>query len=190
MKYANPYSHIREDSSQFEFIAVEKYLRGLGFEIGTGTNRLSPTVLGCDCFNHPDADMVWNCLDAPYPFKEERFDFVFSSHVIEDFAPEEIPKVFAEWFRLVKRGGYLVLLVPDMENKRYPDWNEVFAEDDIEVQKGQRAAGSLKGNPAHRCTMGLTLLKNITSKHENAKVVQADTLDHSQMTLDFVIQKL
>jgi len=184
-------NHLQPNDPRPEFLAMSKYMVGLGLDIGTGTNRLSPTVLGIDNYNHVDTDMVWDCLIKPYPFKDERFDFVFSSHVIEDFAPEEIQGVFNEWLRLVKKGGYLILLVPDMENKRYPDWDEVFTETDTEVIKGERKSGELKGNPSHRCTMGMTLLTKISENcsYKN-EIVQADTIDHSSMTLDFVIKKI
>jgi predicted SAM-dependent methyltransferase len=183
--------HLKEDDHRKEFLVVEQFCKGLGLDVGTGTNRFSPTVLGIDNYNHVDADMVWDCLDKPYPFKDSRFDFVFSSHVIEDFEPSKIQGVFDEWLRNVKVGGYLILLVPDMENGRYPDWDEIFTAEDEEVKKGERRINELKGNPSHRCTMGLTLLQKISinSKYKNT-VVQSDTIPHDSMTIDFVVKKL
>lgn len=183
--------HIEESDPRPEFILMKPFLRGLGFEIGTGTNRLSPTVLGCDCYNHPDADMVWDCLTKPYPFKDGRFDFVFSSHVIEDFEPSKIQGVFDEWMRLVKVGGHLILIVPDMFGKRYPDWDERFTADHEEVKSGKRKVGELIGNPAHRCTMGLPLLNKIQSESKyKSEVVLFDTIPHTTMSLDYVVRKL
>ena len=93
--------HLEETEKRPEFLLMRPYIKGLGLEIGTGTNRLSPTVLGIDNYNHVDADMVWDCAPEqdgkqyyqPYPFKDERFDFVFSSHVLEDFNPIVIQKI-------------------------------------------------------------------------------------------------
>lgn len=188
-------SHLQPDDTRQDFVAVEKYLRGLGVDIGTGTNRLAPTVLGIDWYPHTDTDMIWNCVHEggrfPYPFRENRFDFVFASHILEDFAPDEIQWVFDEWLRVIKPNGYLVILVPDMQNKRYPDWDEVFTENDDEVKTGKRQIGELKGNPSHRVTMGMTLLNKLVSESQHKMVVvQADTFSHDQMTLDFIIQKL
>lgn len=188
-----PAKHIESNDPRTEFAAMEPFLRGIGIDIGTGTNRLSPTVLGVDYYPHEDADMLWNCMEdgelRPYPFRDGRFDFVFSSHVLEDFPMDQIQDVFDEWLRLVKPGGYLVLLVPDMEGKRYPDVDEVFTNLDHEVISGERQAGELKGNPSHRITMGMTLLKMLLFVHPESKLVQADTLPHNQCTLDFVIKK-
>lgn len=186
--------HISDNDPRTDFLYVEKYCRGLGYDVGCGSNRFAPTVLTTDWYPHDDTDLVWNCVHEggrhPYPFRDERFDFVFSSHVIEDFKPDEIQWVFDEFFRLVKKGGYLVLLVPDMGNKRYPDWDEVFTEEDEEVKSGKRRAGELRGNPSHCLTMSYELLESLTHKHSNIKIVQADTIPHTSMSLDFVVQKL
>ncbi len=191
--------HIEESDPRPEFVLMKKFITGLGLEIGTGTNRLSPTVFGIDNYNHADADMVWDCAPEqdgqqyynPYPFKDERFDFVFSSHVLEDFNPIIIQTVFDEWLRLVKKGGYLILLVPDMFGKRYPDWDEVFTEEDEEVIQGKRKINELKGNPSHRCTMGLPLLHKLQKESKyQSEVVCEDSVPHSTMTLDFVVRKL
>lgn len=50
-----------------------------------------------------------------YWFKDEVFDFVYSSHCIEDF--EDTYVVLIEWVRVIKPHGYLCLLFPD--EKRY-----------------------------------------------------------------------
>lgn|SRR3990167_139039 len=188
------------DPNRPEFSAMEKYCRGLGVDIGTGSNRLSPTVLGIDWYPHDDTDMIWNCAPEPkegggqnvypYPFRENRFDFVFASHILEDFLPSVIQWVFDEWLRLIKPGGYLVILVPDMFNKRYPDWDEVFTEEE-EVKSGKRKAGETKGNPSHRITMGLPLLHKLKNESRYpTEIVQEDTFTHERMTLDFVLKKL
>lgn len=195
----NAGNHIEEKDPRPEFVMMKPYLKGLGLEIGTGTNRLSPTVFGIDNYNHADADMVWDCAPEingvlhynPYPFKNDRFDFVFSSHVLEDFDPLVIQTVFDEWLRLVKKGGYLILLVPDMFGKRYPDWDEVFLETDEEVISGKRKVNELKGNPSHRCTMGLPLLHKLQQESKyKSDIVCEDTIPHNTMTLDFVIKKV
>lgn len=191
--------HLEETEPRPEFLLMRPFIKGLGLEIGTGTNRLSPTVLGIDNYNHVDADMVWDCMAekeghhyyCPYPFKDERFDFVFSSHVLEDFSPVVIQMVFDEWLRLVKPGGHLILLVPDMEGGRYPDWDEKFTEEDEEVKEGKRQVGELKGNPSHRCTMGLTLLHKLQQESKyKSEIVCEDTVPHTTMTIDFVVKKL
>lgn len=193
--------HIEENDPRPEFLAMEKYCRGLGMDVGCGTNRLSPTVLTTDWYPHSHTDLIWNCAPdpgedgkryfIPYPFREDRFDFIFASHVLEDFHPDIIQYVFDEWMRMIKPGGYLIILVPDIEGGRYPGIDEVFTEEDDEVKEGKRKSGELKGNPSHRVEMGLTYMNKLKSESKhNSIVVQCDQVPHSTMTLDFVVQKL
>jgi predicted SAM-dependent methyltransferase len=194
-------SHLQPNDTRDQFLLVEKYCKNLGLDIGCGTNRFSPTVLTIDWYDHVDTDMIWNCAPEPkegeqqyvypYPFRENRFDFVFASHILEDFLPSVIQWVFDEWLRLIKVGGYLVILVPDMENHRYPDWDEKFTEDDEEVKRGERKVNELKGNPSHRICMGLTLLHKLKNESQyKTEIVQEDTFTHDRMTLDFILKKL
>ena len=187
----NLITHIRKDTDvQFEFKAVAKWCRGLGIDIGCGSKRLSPSVLSTDNYLSTGVDLLWDHLQkGPYPFEDQAFDFVFSSHVIEDFSPEDIPRVFAEWWRMVKIGGYLVLLVPDMEGGRYPKWDEKFIADDQDVKDGKRKVGEIKGNPSHRINMGLTVLHDLIKPY-GVEIVQENQLSKNQMTLDFVIRKV
>lgn len=187
--------HIEETDPRPEFLAMEPYCRGLGLDIGCGTNRLSPTVLSLDSYPHKEADIVWDCVHGngryPYPFQPGTFDFIFASHVLEDFAPYQIQWVFDEWLRMVKPGGYLIILVPDMEGGRYPDWDEKFTEDSPEVVSGERKVGDLKGNPSHKLTMGTKKMQELVAGSQyKMEVVQYDTIPHDTMTLDFVIKKL
>lgn len=188
-------THLQPNDTRSDFIAVEPFLRGLGLEIGTGTNRLAPTVLGIDWYPHTDTDMIWNCVHEggwyPYPFRDDRFDFLFASHVFEDFDPSVTQKVFDEWLRMIKVGGYLVILVPDMEGGRYPKIDEVFTENDEEVKSGKRIAGHLKGNPTHAWDAGITSMNEFVKNSKyKLEVVQCDTIPHSSMSLDFVVKKL
>lgn len=186
--------HLEETDPRPEFLAMEKYIRGLGIDIGCGTNRLSPTVMTTDWYPHIDTDLIWNCVHEggrfPYPFRENRFDFIFASHVLEDFAPDEIQWVFDEWLRMIKPEGCLIILVPDIEGGRYPGIDEKFTAESPEVIKGERQAGELCGNPSHRVTMGITYMsKLVENSVHKLEVVQFDTIPHTTMTLDFVIKK-
>ncbi len=187
--------HLEENDQRPEFLAMSKYIVGLGLDIGCGTNRLSPTVMTTDWYPHVDTDLIWNCVHEggryPYPFRENRFDFIFASHVLEDFAPDEIQFVFDEWLRMVKVGGYLIILVPDIEGGRYPGIDEVFTAESPEVISGERQIGELCGNPSHRVTMGVTYMNMLVNNScHKLEAVQVDTIPHDTMTLDYVIKKL
>jgi SAM-dependent methyltransferase len=190
-----------EGDDRPEFAMMAKYCRGLGMDVGCGTNRLSPTILTTDWYPHSHTDLIWNCLPErkpgesqyfyPYPFREDRFDFVFASHVLEDFRPEHIQLMFDELLRMVKPGGYLITLGPDMENGRYPKWDERFTADDEEVKSGKRQVNEQKGNPSHYIDWGLTLCHKLKEESKyKLEVVCEDTVPHTTMTLDFVVKKL
>jgi len=187
--------HLEENDPRPEFLLMEPYLRGLGMDYGCGTNRLSSTVLSSDWFPHNGVDLVWNVVHAggkhPFPFSDNTFDFIFASHVLEDFELDQIQFVFDELLRMVKTGGYLVTIGPDMQSGRYPKWDEVFTSESLEVINGSRIVGELVGNPSHRFNWGIDFcykLKN-ESKYKT-EVVCEDTIPHNTMSIDFVIKKL
>lgn len=188
--------HIQPDDTRTDFLAVEQFCRGLGFDIGPGSNRLSPTVLCSDWYPHPEGiDLVWNMVHEdgryPFPFRENTFDFIFASHVLEDFSLNQIQWVFDELLRMIKPGGYLVTIGPDMQNGRYPKWDEKFTAESPEVISGKRQIGETLGNPSHLFDWGLDFCYKL--KNESAyktEVVQEDTIPHDTMSIDFVIKKL
>jgi SAM-dependent methyltransferase len=56
------------------------------------------------------------------PFECDSLDFVYSSHLLEDFELKDWPGIIAEWKRCLKPGGNLIILVPDKEL-----WNNAIA---------------------------------------------------------------
>ena len=67
---------------------------------------------------------------------------------------------------------------------------EVFTKESPEVIRGERVIGHLAGNPGHKYNAGLTCLNEwVKNSKYTFEVVQSDTLEHNQMTLDFVVQK-
>ena len=103
-------------------------------------------------------------------FRDQCFDFIFSSHCLEDFA--DIPAVLTEWWRKIKLGGYLVLLLPDMEGGRYPK------------------VGESGGNPSHVTNVGVEYMRKLTQKlfGDGCEIVQCDTIREG-CTFDFVARR-
>jgi len=60
---------------------------------------------------HPD--VVCDLRYLPVP--DETFDLVFSSHTLEHFSWRTVDKVLKEWTRILKIGGELRLVVPNMQ---------------------------------------------------------------------------
>jgi len=187
--------HLEETDKRPEFLMMEKYCRGLGLDFGSGSNRLSPTVLSVDRHKEPGVDLVWNIVHNrgkyQLPFSDNTFDFVFTSHVLEDFELDEVQFAFDELLRVIKVGGYLITIGPDMQNSRYPKWDEVFTENDVEVKRGERKVNELKGNPSHRFDWGLDYCYKLKNESRyKTEVVCEDTIPHNTMSIDFVVKKL
>lgn len=79
-----------------------KYCQGLGLDIGYGGDLVTETAKGWD-IEHGDAQ----CLKG---LKDETFDFVYSSHTLEDMAHPAA--ALRNWWRVLKPGGRLILYLP------------------------------------------------------------------------------
>jgi len=71
----------------------------LKLDIGCGERKI-PGAVGLDIRKTGQVDII---ADARYlPFKDEVFDHVYSSHVIEHFSHREVKDVIKEWGRVGK----------------------------------------------------------------------------------------
>ena len=68
-------------------------------------------------------------------------DFVYSSHVLEDFPESETLPILQEWTRVLRPGGRLILLLPDQQ--RYLAYCR---------RTGQISPDGILGNPHHSIT--------------------------------------
>jgi predicted SAM-dependent methyltransferase/ADP-heptose:LPS heptosyltransferase len=112
-----------------------RWTRGKGLDIGCGPQKTFPHFIGVDnnkdaaLFNlpaHPDI-MIDDAADLSM-FASQSMDFVFSSHLLEHFPYEDVPKVLKEWFRVLKPNRHLVLYLPDEDE--YPKVGEEGANTD------------------------------------------------------------
>jgi len=78
-------------------------LVGKGIDIGCGPDPVSPDARGFDMADG-DANHITQ-------YVHETFDFVYASHCLEHMhKPRE---AILEWWKLVKPGGYIFVIVPD-----------------------------------------------------------------------------
>lgn len=120
---AEIYSHYVGETSKAHARRVregffEKYCKGEGLDIGYGADLIVPGCSGWDMRNG----------DAQYMqgVEDESFDFVYSSHCLEHVA--DVRVALRNWFRLVRKGGFLLLAVPHRnlyeKKRRLPSrWN-------------------------------------------------------------------
>lgn len=110
---------------------TEGYCKGNGVDIGSGGSPVVPHAIQVDLSdatyavynsgNSPRGPVQWREDNAVYnlPFKNETLDFVYSSHLIEDFLNWD--HILIEWRRVLKPGGYLVICLPDKVR-----WNQAL----------------------------------------------------------------
>jgi SAM-dependent methyltransferase len=91
---------------------VTRYFRGNGIDIGAGPDPLDryselfPLISSVRAWDikDGDAELMTSCAD-------EQFDFVHSSHCLEHMRNADV--ALKNWFRILKPGGHLLVIVPD-----------------------------------------------------------------------------
>ena len=83
--------------------------------MGCGDEKICPEAIGVDIRRgkHVDISLDLSANDALGIFSDDYFDYIFSSHTLEDFRCTKA--VLAEWWRKIKVGGYLILYCPDAD---------------------------------------------------------------------------
>jgi hypothetical protein len=171
---------------------VDQYLVGDGIDMGCGRCFLNKP--NCVHVDLQGQDYIENAMGEPFPkghkyipFRadlmrsckkdgiDQKFDFVFSSHMVEDLpTKEDIVNCLINWSNnLLKTNGYIVLLLPDMLGGRYPT-----------VAQG--------GNPSHRVDMGVRFFKEVeeTLKENGLIIIQLSNIPYDLgCTFDVVLQK-
>jgi len=91
---------------------VISFCRGIGIDLGCGEEKICPQVIGIDqSGDKADIHLDLSANDALAIFSDCHFDYVFSSHCLEDFTATE--QILREWWRVIRPGGYLILYGPD-----------------------------------------------------------------------------
>lgn len=95
------------------------HTQGYGIDLGYGGDPLVPHAI---CFDMPQP--YTSVGSAPQhlggdarklPFKNATLDWVYASHLIEDFTYADQIAVVKEWLRVLKPGGRLLILAPDQQ---------------------------------------------------------------------------
>jgi len=88
---------------------VKLFLKGTnGIDIGCGDDKITPNCIGVDRVPQKGVNLVWDARKLP--FTDNTFDWVFSSHCLEDI--KEWEKTVQEWTRILKKDGYIILYMP------------------------------------------------------------------------------
>lgn len=102
---------------------TERFCFGSGIDVGSGGDPVVPWAISVDlpaesfaAYNsgRTPENAIHLCVPSDnLPFKDGALDFVYSSHLLEDFS-DWTPHL-AEWSRVLKPGGTLVILIPEKE---------------------------------------------------------------------------
>lgn len=118
-KSTEPQRSVSETSKCRDSLAP--FCQGDGLDIGYGGDPVVPHAI---CMDFPEAYAKY--LDHPqhlhgnalnlHWFRDGCLDFMYSSHLLEDF--EDTEAVLEEWLRVLKVDGRLVLYLPDEQTYR------------------------------------------------------------------------
>lgn len=118
---------------------LAKYCEGMGVDVGFGGDLIVPRAMGVDLermYCPPlGGDPQHIVVDSEkLPFEDGTLDFVFSSHLIEDFSYEEQCVVIDEWRRVLKPGGRMILYAPieQVYRKRCEETGQTYNEAHVE----------------------------------------------------------
>ncbi|OGG29799.1 methyltransferase [Candidatus Gottesmanbacteria bacterium RIFCSPLOWO2_01_FULL_46_21] len=81
--------------------------------LGCG-KRYIPGFVHVDLGKFPHIDYQHDIASLPM-FKKNCVDLIYSSHGIEYFDRDEVPRILKEWHRVLAKGGILRLAMPDFE---------------------------------------------------------------------------
>lgn len=96
---------------------VLPFCNGYGCDIGFGGDKIRKDAIGIDLpspyasTGSDKIDIACDVMKETIPVADNSFDYVYSSHLIEDF--EDTLQGLNEFIRILKPGGNLVLVFPD-----------------------------------------------------------------------------
>ena len=85
----------------------------LKLHLGCGCVQI-PGFVHVDIVDFPHVDHVTS-IDNLSVFADNTVDLIYTCHVLEHFRRYDVPKVLAEWYRVLKPRGILRVAVPDFE---------------------------------------------------------------------------
>lgn len=110
------------ETSKYRSLTVE-HCTGNGVDLGSQGDPVVPWAIQVDLPDEefrkysggqPRAHTIhWKGDCRVLPFKDETLDWVYNSHLLEDFWPWT--PLLIEWKRVIKPGGKIIILIPDCQ---------------------------------------------------------------------------
>lgn len=159
-------------------MSVERQMKTSYLNVGCGSRfyRGEPWV-NLDVAPVDASVMPWN-VSAGFPMEADTFDVVYLSQVLEHFPEKDGSRLAAECYRVLKPGGILRVVVPDLEGicREYL-WNL----DEIRTKP--------PGHPNRLAWIKLELLDQCI-RHESGGCMRTFFRDHDRDELDYVVGRI
>jgi predicted SAM-dependent methyltransferase len=89
-------------------------MAGLKINLGSGSRPLEGFVNVDALADAPGVDVVADITER-LPFDDASAEVVYASHILEHFPHGDTPRLLAEWRRVLRDGGLLLIGVPDLD---------------------------------------------------------------------------
>jgi predicted SAM-dependent methyltransferase len=113
---------------QVEVEHLFPWFYGKGVDIGAGARSINKDILRVDIDKKVSPDIL--ASGDNLPFKNGEFDYLCSIHSFEHF--EDQKKTLTEWLRVVKDGGIIGIVHPDVtftKQKNFEEGSKALKED-------------------------------------------------------------
>ena len=81
--------------------------------VGSGTKRMDGYI-NIDIRDLPEVDYVHD-LEKPLPYPDNTIDEVYAEDVLEHFSFKKTNNIFKDWVRVLKTGGVITIIVPNVD---------------------------------------------------------------------------
>ena len=106
----------------------------LKLHLGCGNNHLEGYI-NIDWRKTKATDLV--CDVRKLPYTDSSVEVIETYHLIEHLHRHDFPKALSEWYRILKRGGKLIIECPDFDKvvKEYLNGNEIRLDNIFGLQR-------------------------------------------------------
>jgi SAM-dependent methyltransferase len=132
----------RSETSRYRAL-LKKFCAGYGIDIGFGGDPITLRAIRLDLpspytsVGRSSVQLGGDCRNLSW-FRDNTLDYVYSSHILEDFPETQTMSILREWTRVLRPGGRLILLLPDQQRYLAHCW-----------RTGQISPEGIVGNPHH-----------------------------------------
>lgn len=172
------------ETSKYRHITAT-FCMGDGVDIGSSGDPVVPHAIQVDLEtpycpligDYPIHLRLDGAREITKVFKPGSLDFIYSSHLLEDFTSIEQEVIVLDWMSLIRAGGYLVILLPDKER-----WQRALA-----AGQPPNDAHKHEGTPGE---LTRVVLHNAAYLHEGWEIVMDACPDDNDYGIVFIAKKV